>query len=126
MDVSRQSQRRHIVCIELHLYTKGVEPGDTHGAVDPPLVPDAPSDSEDSGTEEQSPKVHIVLAELIDGHTPDGEYFIMIAAYRDDAAAERRAILERALGRWGRFSSDLDSPSDFGWLIRVEPLKLAE
>jgi hypothetical protein len=71
------------------------------------------------------PKVYLVLGELVQGHTSDGEYFVIVGAYRDEAAAACRMDTERASGLWGHHSPDAEW-SESGWMLRVEAVDLTD
>jgi hypothetical protein len=75
--------------------------------------------------ESSSPSVYVVISELIDGRTANGEYFMIVGAYRDEAAAERRAEAERAGGNWGCFVPEAEC-SECGWALRVEAVEVSD
>lgn len=73
--------------------------------------------------------ISVVVAEF-DPSTPsgtsDGEHFVMLAAFVDDADAQRYLATVQASGRWGRFCGDAIDPevSDTGWSLTIEPVPL--
>lgn len=69
--------------------------------------------------------VYVVFAELQDQSrgTVDGEHFLMIAGYTQEAAATQRAAKEQFGGGWGSFTEP-GEPSDAGWWIGVEPVEV--
>jgi hypothetical protein len=77
-----------------------------------------------SEPQDELTKIHVVLSELIDGQTADGEHVIIIDAYRDPERAERRAEAERVCGAWGIF--DADGVSDEGWCVSVRAVDLID
>jgi hypothetical protein len=78
----------------------------------------------DSPSMDSLPMFYLVLGELVDGRTADGEHFIIVGAYRDEAAAERRLEAERSGGHWGDFDADAERSAS-GWLLRVEAVEVS-
>jgi hypothetical protein len=73
--------------------------------------------------DDSTPKIYLVLGELVEGSTADGEYFVIVGAYRDEAEAARRMDAERASGSWGHHAPNAEW-SQSGWLLRVEAVDL--